>query len=169
MARCLQGLGSESSVQMRLPQLDPRFLADESLQSVICDSRGESVTGCYMLEPKVWMVFCGNLGGNTPNGAVVSPPQELSQEALFCFEWMIGGLINWFFPVDVSPGQSAAIQTQYKQFPSPNGFQARGLFLCWDTGERSPTLFLHSNIFSTSWHHPQGFPLFNICKYKTVT
>lgn len=85
MAPCLQGLGSESSVQMRLPQLDPKFLADESLQSVICDSRGESVTGCYVLEPKVWMVFCGNLGGDTPNGAVVSSPQELSQEALLLF------------------------------------------------------------------------------------
>ena len=85
VAPCSQGLGSESSVQMKLPQLDPKFLAAESLQSVICGSRAESVTGCYVLEPKIWIVFCGNFGGNIPNTTVVSPPQKLSQQALLLF------------------------------------------------------------------------------------
>lgn len=85
VAPCLQGLGSESSVQMKLPQLDPKFPAVESLQSVIRGSGADSVTGCYVLEPKIWMVFYGNFGGNAPNTTVVSPPQELSQQALLLF------------------------------------------------------------------------------------
>lgn len=86
VAPCSQGLGSESSVRMKLPQLDPKFLAAESLQSVLDGSRAESVTGCYVLEPKIWMVFCGNFGGNALNTTVVSPSQELSQQALLLFQ-----------------------------------------------------------------------------------
>lgn len=95
VAPCLQGMGSESSVQMKLPAgFWAGFLAAESLQIVICASRAGSITGCYVLVPEIWMVFCGNLGGNN---LVVSPSQEISQEVSLLFKWILGGLIGWFF------------------------------------------------------------------------
>lgn len=98
VAPCLQGMGSESSAQMKLPAgFWAGFLAAESLQIVICASRAGSITGCYVLVPEIWMVFCGNLGRNTLNITVVSPSQEISQEVSLLFKWILGGLIGCFF------------------------------------------------------------------------
>lgn len=144
VAPCLQGMGSESSVPMKLPAgFWAGFLAAESLQSVICASRAGSVTGCYVLVPEIWMVFCGNFGGNTLNITVVSPSQEISQEILLLFEWILGGLISWFFPMDVPPGPSASIQAQCKQFPSLNDLHSRARF-CDRAQEREVPIFFFS-------------------------
>jgi len=74
-----------SPLHKRNCQLGPKCLAAERLQSVICGSRAESVTGWYVFVPKIRMFFCGNFRGNALNITVASPPQELSQQDLLLF------------------------------------------------------------------------------------
>lgn len=142
----LTGLESESSVHMKLPQLDPKFLSADTLQSVICSSKAESITGFYVLQHKI---FCGNLGRNAPSSIVVFSPQKLSKRLCCCFKWIAGVLINSFFiwmVLLVRVFNSNTVQTM----SFLNGLQARSLFLSGDTEERRPTPFLLSNVFSSS-------------------
>lgn len=134
----LTGLGSESSVHMKLPQLDPKFLSADTLQSVICSSKAESITGFYVLQPKI---FCGNLGRNAPSSTVVSSLQKLSKRlCCCCFKWIAGVLINSFFIwmfLLVRVLNSNTVQTM----SFLNGLQARSLF-CQGTQKRDvPLLF----------------------------
>lgn len=135
----LTGLRSESSVHMKLPQLDPKFLSADTLQSVICSSKAEPITGFYVLQPKI---FCGNLGRNAPSSTVVSSLQKLSKRLCCCFKWIAGVLINSFsmwMVLLVRVFNSNTVQTM----SFLNGLQARSLFL---SGHRRETSHSFSSL-----------------------